>query len=149
MNILIRDAKIEDIKNGLLDVFIEGYRFHQNGRPDVFVNITDDELKEDLIKNFEKFNILVLLADENIVGYLAYNIKEKHTKKMDVDQLIIKKEFRYHGYGKMLMDKVREIGKENKCDRVELDCWMFNSNAIAMYEHIGFDRQRILYEMKL
>ncbi len=149
MNILIRDAKIEDIKNGLLDVFIEGYRFHQNGRPDVFVNITDDELKEDLIKNFEKFNILVLLADENIVGYLAYNIKEKHTKKMDVDQLIIKKEFRYHGYGKMLMDKVREIGKENKCDRIELDCWMFNSNAIAMYEHIGFDRQRILYEMKL
>lgn len=149
MNILIRDAKIEDIKNGLLDVFIEGYRFHQNGRSDVFVNITDDELKEDLIKNFEKFNILVLLADENIVGYLAYNIKEKHTKKMDVDQLIIKKEFRYHGYGKMLMDKVREIGKENKCDRIELDCWMFNSNAIAMYEHIGFDRQRILYEMKL
>ncbi|MFR5684726.1 MAG: GNAT family N-acetyltransferase [Clostridia bacterium] len=149
MNILIRDAKIEDIKNGLLDVFIEGYRFHQNGRPDVFVNITDDELKEDLIKNFEKFNILVLLADENIVGYLAYNIKEKHTKKMNVDQLIIKKEFRYHGYGKMLMDKVREIGKENKCDRIELNCWMFNSNAIAMYEHIGFDRQRILYEMKL
>lgn len=149
MNILIRDAKIEDIKNGLLDVFIEGYRFHQNGRPDVFVNITDDKLKEDLIKNFEKFNILVLLADENIVGYLAYNIKEKHTKKMNVDQLIIKKEFRYHGYGKMLMDKVREIGKENKCDRIELNCWMFNSNAIAMYEHIGFDRQRILYEMKL
>ena len=49
----------------------------------------------------------------------------------------------------MLMDKVREIGKENKCDRIELNCWMFNSNAIAMYEHIGFDRQRILYEMKL
>ena len=96
----IRSVKQTDVENGLLDVFIEGYRFHQNGRPDVFVNITDDELKEDLIKNFEKLNILVLLADENIVGYLAYNIKEKHTKKMNVDQLIIKKEFRYHGYGK-------------------------------------------------
>ena len=47
------------------------------------------------------------------------------------------------------MNKAKEIAEENNCDRIELNCWMFNENALAMYEHIGFKKQRIMYEMKL
>ena len=36
MNIIIREATIDDLNKGLLKVFIEGYRYHQNGRHDVF-----------------------------------------------------------------------------------------------------------------
>ena len=50
MNTKIREATINDVDKGLLSVFIEGYRYHQNGRPDVFTNISDEVLKEDLIK---------------------------------------------------------------------------------------------------
>ena len=31
MEINIREASITDIDNGLLEVFIEGYRYHQKG----------------------------------------------------------------------------------------------------------------------
>lgn len=55
-NYLIREATLDDVENGLLDVFIEGYRYHQNGRPDVFIDNTDEELKEELIKNFVGFD---------------------------------------------------------------------------------------------
>ena len=112
-------------------------------------NISDETLKEDLIKNFENLSTLVILDNDNIVGYLAYRIKEKHTKKLDVDQLVIIEQYRGKGLGKKLMDEVKKIGFRNNCDRIELNCWMFNTNALEMYEHIGFDRQRIIYQLKL
>ncbi|MBR6504824.1 MAG: GNAT family N-acetyltransferase [Clostridia bacterium] len=149
MNIKIREGTIEDLDKGLLNAFIEGYRFHQNGRPDIFANLSDETLKEDLIKNVQTLSTLVILDNESIVGYVAYEIKEKHSKKLHVDQLVIAEEYRGLGLGKKLMNKVKEIGIKNNCDRIELDCWMFNTNALAMYEHIGFERQRIMYEMKL
>lgn len=146
---IIREANLNDIDNGLLNVFIEGYRFHQDGRPDVFSNLSDESLKKDLIDNFSKFTILILLDKVEIVGYLAYNIKEKHSKKIHVDQLIITEKSRGQGYGKLLMDELIKIGKQNNCERVELDCWTFNENALAMYEHIGFKKQRIMFEYDL
>ena len=149
MEIKIREANINDIENGLLEVFIDGYRYHQNGRPDVFENLSDEELKQDLIKNFESLTTIVLTENNEIVGYLAYRIKERHVKKLDVDQLVISEKCRNKGYGKMLMNEVKNIAKKLGCARIELNCWLFNENALAMYEHIGFERQRIIYEMKI
>lgn len=149
MEIEIREAKISDIENGLLEVFIEGYRYHQKGRPDIFKNLSDEELRQDLINNFESLSTIVLILNNEIVGYLSYKIKERHTKKLDVDQLIIAEKSRHKGFGKMLMDEAKNIAKKNNCDRIELNCWLFNENALDMYEHIGFERQRIIYEMKL
>lgn len=149
MNFEIREATLNDIDKGLLNVFIEGYRYHQNGRPDIFANLTDEELKNDLIQNFERLNTIVILDNEKIVGYLSYVIKKRHTGKLDVDQLVILEEYRGKGLGKKLMEEAKQIAKENQCDRIELNCWLFNENALNMYEHIGYNRQRIIYEMKL
>jgi len=149
MNFEIREATLNDIDKGLLNVFIEGYRYHQNGRPDIFANLTDEELKNDLIQNFERLNTIVILDNEKIVGYLSYVIKKRHTGKLDVDQLVILEEYRGKGLGKKLMEEAKQIAKENECDRIELNCWLFNENALNMYEHIGYNRQRIIYEMKL
>lgn len=149
MNNIIREATIDDLNKGLLNVFIEGYRYHQNGRPDIFANVSDEVLKEDLIKNFENFSIIVILDNDVIVGYLSYKIKERRSKKLDIDQLAINQKYRGQGLGKKLIEEVKKIARKNDCDRIELNCWLFNENAIAMYEHIGFDRQRIIYEMSL
>ena len=149
MNYSIREATLNDFDKGLLKVFIEGYRYHQNGRPDIFANISDNDLKNDLIENFDRLNTIVILEDESIVGYLSYKIKEKHTKKLDVDQLVILEQYRGKGLGKKLMDEAKKIAIDNGCDRIELNCWIFNENALAMYEHIGYNRQRIIYEMEL
>ena len=149
MNYSIREPTLNDFDKCLLKVFIEGYRYHQNGRPDIFANISDNDLKNDLIENFDRLNTIVILEDESIVGYLSYKIKEKHTKKLDVDQLVILQQYRGKGLGKKLMDEAKKIAIDNGCDRIELNCWMFNENALAMYEHIGYNRQRIIYEMEL
>lgn len=149
MNSIIREATLGDLDRGLLDVFIEGYRYHQNGRPDVFADISDETLKEDLISNFENLSTIVILDNDVVVGYLSYKIKGKHSKKLNVDQLVIAEKYRGKGLGKRLMEEVKNIALNSNCDRIELNCWMFNDSALKMYEHIGFNRQRIMYEMSL
>ena len=149
MNIIIKEASKDDINNGLLEVYIEGYRYHQNGRPDIFINVSNDTLKEDLIKGFEEFKYLIAIENEKVVGYLAYKIKEKHSKKLHVDQIIVSEVNRRKGIGKKLMDYAEQIANKEDCDRLELDCWTFNQNALNMYENIRFDRQRIMYEKKI
>ena len=146
---MIREATINDINNGLLDVFIEGYRYHQNGRPDVFSNLSDEQLKEELINNLERLFTIVILEEDKIVRYLSYKIKERHTKKLDVDQLVVLEAYRGKGLGKKLMEKAKNIAIKNDCNRIELNCWMFNEAALGMYEHIGYKKQRIMYEMDL
>ena len=145
----IREVKEEDFEKGLLEVYIEGYRYHHEGRPDVFIELTEEEYRKDLNRIIEKMLILVIVDDGNVVGYLSYVIKKGHTNKLNVDQLVIKKDYRGKGLGRMLMDEVKNIAIKNNCQRIELNCWLFNTNALEMYEHIGFDKQRIIYEMKL
>ena len=146
---MIREATADDIDKGLLEVFIEGYRYHQNGRPDIFSDLSDEQLRKDLIENMERLSTIVIIDKDKIVGYLSYTIKKRHTKKLDVDQLVIKESYRGKGFGKQLMKKAKSIAIENNCDRIELNCWMFNERALEMYEHIGYKKQRIMFEMDL
>lgn len=146
---MIREVNINDIDNGLLEVYIEGYKHHHDGRPDIFLELSDEQLKKDLVENLDRLNTIVYVEDNKVLGYLSYVIKKRHTKKLDVDQLVVKEEYRGKGIGKKLMEESKKIANENNCDRIELNCWMFNDSALAMYEHIGFDKQRIMFEMKL
>ena len=146
---MIREANINDIDNGLLEVYIEGYKYHHDGRPDIFLELSNEQLKKDLIENLDRLNTIVYVENNKVLGYLSYVIKKRHTKKLDVDQLVVKEEYRGKGIGKKLMEESKKIANENNCDRIELNCWMFNDSALAMYEHIGFDKQRIMFEMKL
>ena len=47
------------------------------------------------------------------------------------------------------MEEAKKIAKDNNCDRIELNCWLFNESALAMYEHIGYNKQRTIYELKI
>lgn len=145
----IRKAKFKDIENNLLNLYIQGFEYHKNIRPDIFSNKTKIGLKEELKTTINNSNLLVLEKKENVIGYIVYQIKEKHDKMIWVDQLIIDENNRRLGYGKLLLEKIKEIAKEKNCKRIELSCWAFNQNAIDMYEHIGYKKQKIVLEMEL
>lgn len=148
-NVIVRDALLEDIDKGLLNAYIDGYRYHQEGRPDVFSQMSDEELKHKLLKDFDRLKIIVSESENEITGYIAYEIKEKTYKKLYIDQLAVREDFRKQGFGKLLLDEIKKIALEKDCRRIEFNCWMFNENALAMYDHLGFQRQRVMYEMKL
>lgn len=145
-NINIRKANLEDVKSNLLDIYIDGYKYHYESRPDIFPNKNEEDLKNALINTIKKSNLLILENSNKILGYVVYQIKEEHNKIMWVNQLVIDKNNRQSGNGKKLMDKIKEIAKEELCQRIELNCWSFNKNALDMYNHIGFKNQRVIFE---
>lgn len=146
---MVREGKFEDINNGLLKVYIEGYRYHQNGRPDLFIDITDEELEDKLKRDLEKNKFLVVLKDNEVVGYIMYEIKETKHKKIYINQIAVQNAYRKQGYGKLLIEELKKLGALMDCKKIELNCWVFNEDALAFYEHLGFEKQRITLDIKL
>ena len=147
----IRKATLDDVENNLANIFIDGFKFHLNGRPDIFSSDkTEEDLKSELIsivKNEES----VLVAEENniICGFIIFQIKNKQAKTMWIDQLVVDKNSRGQGIAKMLINKVYEIAMAENCQRIEFCCWNFNDNANEMYKHLGFSEQRTVFEQRL
>ena len=46
---------------------VHGYRYHQNGRDDVYPNVSDEDLKQDLIENFQKLSTIVILNNDVVI----------------------------------------------------------------------------------
>lgn len=152
MNYRIKNVTIADIDNGLLDLYIDGYILHHNNRPDIFPKKTVNELKENIINelNSNIHNFFMLVNDDNILGYVSYQIKEKNDiKSLWVDELVVNKEYRGQGYGTILINELKQIGNMQKCQRVELNCWSFNEAGLAFYKKLHFNNQRVILEYNL
>ena len=46
------------------------------------------------------------------------------------------------GYGKLLMQEVKQIAKQKGISRIELNVWTFNEDAVKFYEKLGFETYR-------
>jgi diamine N-acetyltransferase len=57
----------------------------------------------------------------------------------EVDQLIVKKKYRYLGVGKALMEMVHQWAGQMKLDRLELNVWDFNQTARDFYRELDYE----------
>jgi GNAT superfamily N-acetyltransferase len=147
----IRKAVYEDIDNGLLNLFIDGFNLHHDNRLDIFPDLDEDGKKHEFEKMFNdsEKNIIVVEDNNIIVGFIEFVIRDKKTKSLWIDELFVNSDYRRKGYGKALMDYVDQFAKENNCQRVEFNCWKFNDNAIKFYNKLGYLEQRIIYEKNI
>ncbi len=81
--------------------------------------------------------------DEN--DYLDY----KCPKKGEVTELIIKKEYRNHNIGKILLNKMEEYFRENKCEYSFIDVFAYNKSGINFYDKNGYHSRMIIDIKKL
>ena len=81
--------------------------------------------------------------DEN--DYLDY----KCPKKGEVTELIIKKECRNHNIGKILLNKMEEYFRENKCEYSFIDVFAYNKSGINFYDKNGYHSRMIIDIKKL
>ena len=147
----IRDVDIKDIDNGLVEVYEEGFNYHLNARPDIFIKKDRNEITQEVIDTINDDNKKILVIDDNekIIGFIIFQIKNKHTKKIYIDQLVIKEDQRGKGLGKLLINEIEQIAKNENCKRIEFDCWAFNNNAFEMYKHLGYKEQLIKFEKEV
>lgn len=87
----IRKAEQYDINNNLLNLYIEGFNMHYEKRKDIFSEKSRDELKDNLIEMINNPNETVFVIDDNekIIGYAATQFKDKATKAIWIDEIVI------------------------------------------------------------
>lgn len=94
-----------------------------------------DRIKTSILNDDEFPKVYVLKKDEKLIG--SFTIKDKDLDNCDLSPFVvcvlIKKEYRGMGYGKILLDYIREI-TDNKYSQMYL-----TTKLDGFYEKIGFE----------
>ena len=68
---------------------------------------------------------------------------------IDVDEFCVDKDYRRQGVASEMITFIRNYAKEKGFNRIELNMWEFNRDALAFYETVGFKTYRRYMEMKV
>lgn len=145
---MIRELTKEDLNDVFFDIYYEGFLYHYNHRKDLFKKKTKEELKEYVFEQIENgLKIIGYFNDNELVGYLGYEIKEKATKFIWIDELVITEKERGKGYGTLLMNEIKNIQEKENIQRIELNVFAFNESAVKLYKKLGYVEQRYIFEL--
>lgn len=146
---MIRELTKEDLNDVFFDLYYEGFMFHYNHRNDLFKKRSIEELKQYVFDQIENGLKIIGYYNDELVGYLAYEIKEKATKFIWIDEFVITESERGKGYGTFLMEELNNITEKEQVKRIELNVFSFNENAIKLYKKLGYKEQRIILEKEV
>ena len=103
-----------------------------------------------------QMTVLVALDAGDVVGYLtARRIERADTpytygrRVLYIDQTGVDEASRRTGCGRSLIDAALNVAKERGIDRVELDTWAANGDALAFFESAGFRAHNIRLSIDL
>lgn len=145
MSIIIREAKIGDMK-AVLQLIEELADFEKE--PDE-VEISIEELENDFKNNL--FECLVAENSSDIVGMALYYNRYStwKGKTIHLEDLIVTKNHRKQGIGKLLLERLICKCKDENLRRLEWNVLDWNSGAIAFYENVGANILKDWYLVQL
>lgn len=154
MKIIIEPPQKEELKK-VNKLAKQVHELHVNWRPDLYLNVEEVITKEEFEERIQAKEIFVAKMQDEIVGYITFNIKEKNNpamryrKQLQIEAICVDEEKRGEGVGTELLEKTKEFGKENGCTDMYLTVNEENKNAIKVYEKFGFKVNSIAYSMQI
>lgn len=148
MRVLIRKIGEKDFGD-INKLFIKVDEYHRINLSSIFekkenIGRTIEYLKN--ICNSEESELFVAEYDSEIVGIVEINIRravnnflKKDREWVSLDTIMIKEKYRNNGIGEMLVDTVLDWSREKNINRIELNVYEFNKNAIKFYQRLGFE----------
>ena len=157
MSIEVRPALREELDR-VNDLRRQVNDLHVQGRPDIFRPDFVPEMRDLVFEQFDsdRFDVLVALLDGEISGFATvqliqrpespYNLARSyyHVEEFGVDAA-----HRRKGVATALVDYMRADARARGFDRIELDAWAFNQDALSFYETAGFETYRYFMELPL
>jgi diamine N-acetyltransferase len=121
---------------------------HATLHPELFKPLNEKEI-ETALKDFFKdpsCKCIVALKENESVGYILFFMKETKesafqyaTRTLYIDQLSVLTEHQNSGVGKLLLDEVEKIARQNAITRIVLDHWSSNTKAAKYFRRKGFN----------
>ncbi len=119
----------------------------------------ENKIKYDIFSKIykEKLNdnnayYIVAIENDKIVGVLISEIRSQlHRAKKSsfIDDLIVNKDYRNRGIGKLLIEDAVRYAKELDCEVIELTSYLLNENAHRFYERNGFKKHSYKFKQYL
>lgn len=154
MQTTIENPQIEDF-NRVNELAKQVHELHVNWRPDLFLSVDEVIVKENFKEMIQAKEIFVAKIQDEIVGYITFNIKEKNNpsmryrKQLQIEAICVDEKSRGKGIGTELLKYAKKFGKENNCTDIYLTVNEENENAIKVYEEFGFKVKSIAYSMQI
>ena len=154
---IIRFAEYEDLER-VNELRRQVNALHVKGKPEVFKAGFPDELRNHVYTIFADPMQKIAVAEKEriICGFAVLNhIRKPETPYMyvrdylDIDEFCVDEGFRRQGIAGEMIRFIREYARKEGFDRIELNMWEFNQDALAFYESAGFSTYRRYLEMKL
>lgn len=102
-----------------------------------------EERVDDLDAYAEKLSInainLVLLVENEIIGFICFYANNLESRKAYISLICIKREFQKRGYATLLLEKMFELCKDTM-NCVELEVYSKNKKAVDFYKKNGFSK---------
>lgn len=153
----VRFAQAKDI-SAILGLLRQVGQVHHEARPDIFRSGAQKYGASQIIAMLDdpKTPIFVAQEGEKILGYGFCQVKiydhdpviADHTE-LYIDDLCVDEACRGQGVGATLYSQICRYAKMRKANRITLNVWCGNDNAMAFYERLGLKMQKIGLEMKL
>lgn len=146
-NMKLRPATKEDYEI-LFELFNEIQSMHFEARPDIFKPAKKDKYFYeyfDRVMQSENHHLIIGFDDDKPIGYIYYvindlqqNIYRRQKRIIYINHILVKKRNRGKGFGRALINHVRDIGRQEKIKEIGLDVWAFNKRAIRFFNRQGF-----------
>lgn len=148
----VRKPKMEDL-DSLMSVWIEDGIFHNRIDPSYYKKFSDDRTYMENVIKTDNPHIYVAILEGKVVGFVTYELGKADyldtniSKYGEVLELFVNENFRGHGIGRALLNKVESELKKQGITWVKLQCSTFNPKALKFYEREKYkDRQRLLFK---
>ena len=151
---IIRIAKLEDYE--VIEALAKDVqKMHIKWSPDIYTlesNMIPKEFFKPIVDNKTMY---VAEEDNKVKGFIMYTEKEYNIDNQvkrttyAIDAIAVDKQYRGQGIGTKLIDKIKEIAKDNNVDAIELQVNAKNIAAKAMYEKYGFSDKSINMEINI
>lgn len=154
MEVVIEIPKLEDLREVNL-IAKQVHDLHVNWNQDLYLNVDEVISKELFKEKIQSKQIFIAKLQGIIVGYIAFNISEKinplmrYRKQLSIEAICVNETNRGKGIGTLLLQHVKNIGKENNCTDIQLSVNQNNRDAIHVYEKFGLKVKNITYSMKI
>lgn len=145
VDISIRNLTVEEVssyKLQLVDWFCDAYALNF---PKLIFGKIEGENRYQALFNYLQSgqgNVLGLLQNDNLLGFLWYF--KTPTNRLHVNEIIISPAHRSSGYGKILLEELLAIGRDEGISQVELFVTCTNQVAVNFYEKYDFRAERML-----
>jgi glucosamine-phosphate N-acetyltransferase len=141
-NIIVREIELTDYKKGYIELLQSFANYETPITEEYFTKYITEQTTTKIV-------VIENLETERIIGAgTIYCMEKLHnaTNRMGfIQDVVVDKTFRKKGLGKVLVDKLFEVGKANRCYKTILNC---NPEVTGFYEKLGFTKKGFEFDKR-